>query len=657
MNKKLVCIVIVGLFIGAGIGTTVIKIVEGIEFNYTEIEPTWCETWGGSSTDYARCMLNINNDPIIGVNTYSDSNDVFIARYNNNGGRIWDEILGGSETEVVTSLTTDENREIITNDFLNYTTQSKFYYNYLESDWWPMYRHDLNRSGYSTSSAPNTNEILWSFKTGSDIYGTSPAVIDGRVYIGSNDYKIYCLDSCIGNHIWNYTTNSYVVSSPAVAYGKVYVGSNDNKLYCLDAYTGSHIWNYTANHDVGSSPAVVDNKVYVGSYDHNMYCLDADTGSEIWIYTAGGIIQWSSPTISNGKIYFGSGDGKLYCLDADNGSYIWDYTTGGNVESTPAIKDNKIYFGSLDDNVYCLEADTGSFVWNYTMDSGSASSPAVAYGKVYIGSSDDRLYCLDADNGSHLWNYTTGHWIQSTPAVADHKIYVGSLDGNLYCFDADTCNKIWNYSAGGVLSSPAIAKGRVYVGGWDDNVYCFGVADIDVQITSLLSGWNLVSLPFKQTIFNSDIFINNGSGNLSWNGAVASGIISNFVFGWNRSFQTYNFADILEPGFGYWIYAFESCELWIKNITLNYNNYITDVEQNWNIISVPYNQSVNKADIIFEYLGTDYVWSDAVTLDLVSNYLFGWNRDSQSYGFVDTLMPGYAYWMYVYQPCTLKRAI
>ena len=36
-----------------------------------------------------------------------------------------------------------------------------------------------------------------------------------------------------------------VSSSPAVADGKVYVGSYDSKVYCLNAATGAHIWNYT----------------------------------------------------------------------------------------------------------------------------------------------------------------------------------------------------------------------------------------------------------------------------------------------------------------------------------------------------------------------------------------------------------------------------
>jgi len=138
-------------------------------------------------------------------------------------------------------------------------------------DWWPMFHHDLNHTGYSTSTAPNTNNTIWTYTTG-DAVASSPAVVDGRVYAGSNDNKSYCLDASTGTHIWNYTTGDMVLPSPAIAGGKVYVGSLDAKIYCLDASTGTQIWSYTAG-DVVYSPAVAGGNVYVGSADGKVYAF------------------------------------------------------------------------------------------------------------------------------------------------------------------------------------------------------------------------------------------------------------------------------------------------------------------------------------------------------------------------------------------------
>ena len=97
---------------------------------------------------------------------------------------------------------------------------------------WPMFRHDLNHTGCSTSTAPNTNQIAWSYTTGDDVI-SSPAVVGGRVYVGSYDRKVYCLDAATGAFVWSYPTGNIAWSSPAVAGGMVYVGSLDCKVYCL----------------------------------------------------------------------------------------------------------------------------------------------------------------------------------------------------------------------------------------------------------------------------------------------------------------------------------------------------------------------------------------------------------------------------------------
>jgi len=166
-------------------------------------------------------------------------------------------------------------------------------------------------------------------------------------------------------------------------------------------------------------------------------------------------------------------------------------------------------------------------------------------------------------------------------------------------------------------------------------------------ITNLSYNWNFVSLPFNQSSNKTDVIVEYADANYTWNDAVTNGYINDYVFGWNRASQSYNFADILEPGYGYWIYAYEPCELWVENITITIDNYITNFEADWNIVGLPFDQPVNKNDIIVN----DISWDDAVTAGIVN----GWNRAGQSYNFADTLMPGYAYWMYAYYTCILKR--
>jgi hypothetical protein len=63
-------------------------------------------------------------------------------------------------------------------------------------DLWPMFRHDLNHTGYSTSTAPNTNHTIWTYTTGGFV-SSSPAVADDRVYVGSDDGKVYAFGTLV----------------------------------------------------------------------------------------------------------------------------------------------------------------------------------------------------------------------------------------------------------------------------------------------------------------------------------------------------------------------------------------------------------------------------------------------------------------------------
>jgi outer membrane protein assembly factor BamB len=341
------------------------------------------------------------------------------------------------------------------------------------TDDWPMFHHDLQHTGHSTSTAPNTNNTLWSYTADGNIADSSPAVVDGKVYIGSMNSMVYCLNAATGALIWNYTTDGAVASSPAVVEGKVYFGSYDYKVYCLNAATGAWIWDYTTGGIVYPSPAVVDGKVYFGSNDDKVYCLNAATGALVWNYTTGNAV-FSSPAVVDGKVYIGSSDSKVYCLNAANGAFVWNYKTANNVGSSPAVVDGRVYVGSEDNVFRCLNATTGAFIWAYGTG-GMRSSAAVANGVVYVGSGSTEIYALNKATGAWIWNCTTGGQVASSPAVADGKVYVGSTDSKVYCLDAGTGAKIWAYATGDwVVSSPAVVDGKVYVGSLDNKVYCFG---------------------------------------------------------------------------------------------------------------------------------------------------------------------------------------
>jgi outer membrane protein assembly factor BamB len=311
------------------------------------------------------------------------------------------------------------------------------------------------------------------------------------------------------------TSSSSTQSSPAVVNGVVYFGSDDGNLYALNASTGAELWSFKTGSNVISSPAVANGVVYVGSNDGNVYALNATTGAKLWSLFAGGVI--SSPAVANGVVYIGA-DNSVYALNGTTGAPLWSYRTGNEVVSSPAVANGVVYIGSFDDNVYALAASTGTKLWSYTTGNFVESSPAVASGVVYVGSDDHNVYALNASTGAKLWSHDAGSNVYTSPAVANGVVYVGSLSG-IHAYNASTGTPLWN-DGGSYVGSPAVANGVVYTGSnGDGNVYALNASSGDLLWSYDTSENSSVVAISSPTIVNGVIYIR--AGNISpGNGTV-----------------------------------------------------------------------------------------------------------------------------------------
>lgn len=350
------------------------------------------------------------------------------------------------------------------------------------TDEWTTFRHDLNHSGYTTSVNPaNSAKQLWNYSTGAPVV-SSPAVVDGYVFVGSKDKNIYCFNASDGKLVWNFTTADEVDSSPAVYNGRVYVGSYDGWVYCLESAAGAPVWISMVGGKVQSSPAVVDGYVYIGSGKQGFFCFNASNGNLVWIFPTSLRVD-SSPAVSDGVVYVATDDFFVYALNASTGSELWRHHTG-SVISSPSVYNGNVYVGSYDGYVCDLNASTGDQIWQFQTQDCVDSSPAVAYGIVYVGSEDNNIYALNASTGAKIWQTPTGYWVRSSPAIANGNVYVGSEDYGIYCLNASTGAKKWSYATGNIVdSSPAVVNGSLYVGSSDNRVYAFSLMESSLEST------------------------------------------------------------------------------------------------------------------------------------------------------------------------------
>ena len=240
---------------------------------------------------------------------------------------------------------------------------------------------------------------------------SSPAVVGGKVYIGSLDGNMYALDANNGNIVWQFKANGPIECSPAAAYGAVYFTAQEpatGVLYKLDANSGSVIWKqnlayevqFTGGDEMLGSPSVANGMVFATANIRTYYGINDTTGDIVWTVTDPAATEFVvlSPIYVNGQLYI-IDKFDIKCVNAMTGDSIWSFFTGDELYIAPSYADGKIYVVTSQRDIFILDANNkGAKLATYTTPSSSWSSPTIANGNLYIGCNDWNLYCFSNTN-------------------------------------------------------------------------------------------------------------------------------------------------------------------------------------------------------------------------------------------------------------------
>ena len=386
---------------------------------------------------------------------------------------------------------------------------------------WTQFRFDRGHTGvnpFETTLSASTVPFLtpaWQAQLGRLVDSSSPAVVDGVVYIGSTDGTLWaypaagCGQTLCSTPLWRSTSLAQIIDSPTVANGLVYVGSqtspssNDGKLDVFDASgcgqpVCAPLWQGLAGKQsiLQSSPAVGRGTVFVGAFDGRLYAFPARgcgaaTCPPLWTGATGGTIE-STPTVAGSTVLIGSDDGNLYAFPtagcgAATCPPLWRGHIGSPVyDSTPAVSGTTVFVGSSNALAAFPTEGCGSAICQPLWLGEShgdffGGSPAVYRGRVYIGVESEVGVFAAAGCGAAvcgpLWvDFGSGAQasILSSPTAANGVIYAGRNTAEVLAWRArpcgqPVCNQIWKGLTGDsiVSSSPAVVNGTVYVGSAD----------------------------------------------------------------------------------------------------------------------------------------------------------------------------------------------
>ena len=110
---------------------------------------------------------------------------------------------------------------------------------------WPMYRHDMARSGAVRTKLQSQPELLWKKPAGGKL--TQPVIVENRLFMPLTDaHHVIALNAANGQTCWEFAAGGRIDSPPTYHQGTVLLGSADGRVYCVRASDGELVWRFQA---------------------------------------------------------------------------------------------------------------------------------------------------------------------------------------------------------------------------------------------------------------------------------------------------------------------------------------------------------------------------------------------------------------------------
>jgi outer membrane protein assembly factor BamB len=382
---------------------------------------------------------------------------------------------------------------------------------------------------------------------------TTPAVVDGRVFIGAGlgSHLFSAYDAASGALLWQYHPADNGPTAAAVADGYVVFNTESCELEVID-YDGIAVWKKWLGDPLLSAPAVSNGRVYTaypgGRGNYSLACYDLKSGDELWIQPIPAEVI-TAPVVHDNLVLAATLDGTLACFESSTGQELWSEQAGAT--SSPVMEGSVCYFsrlveteGSQTDahgkrraeriawrtlerralvhDFPVPERDLTQLKLDDVPDRSMFESVLIALSH---GTSDAPNHTtLSEANLMEVWTYQG-----SRPCLDEQNLYV-ALGDKVVCMSLETQTVRWekelaspaqgNFGNTGLftsnLSPPALVNEKLFLGTRDGRLVCLSAATGDV-LWAEETGEPIVCQP---TVIGGRVYAGTNSGSLV---AVESG--------------------------------------------------------------------------------------------------------------------------------------
>ena len=328
-----------------------------------------------------------------------------------------------------------------------------------------------------------------------------------HLYYGSSSSdKVICRSIEDGRVRWTHTTGGPIRFAPTLYQGRVYIGSDDGTVYCLDGAKGKEIWTHQPDFAavkmmvygrlssvcpirtsvlVDQGVAYWSAGVFAGEQTGLRRVLSAcraENGQILWTRTPPKPLH-GYPLATREQLFMPAGKSTPLSLRKSDGMVLGDFNANSRHGGSYAIlsHDNKLLFGPH-------YSEAGSYVEQYDANTQSAEALGWGPGNHMVVTPSACFYLSDTTLSKFDWNEKKRLW--SVPSrYPDALILAGSLlfaggQDQVAAIETSAGSVVWQAQVSGRVQDLVVANQCLFVSTSLGHIYCFKASNHSEPVVS-----------------------------------------------------------------------------------------------------------------------------------------------------------------------------
>ena len=284
--------------------------------------------------------------------------------------------------------------------------------------------------------------------------GSGLAYSSGRLIVASGFGFVSALDAETGSEIWRRDMEAPMTGSPTIVDGRIFVSSNNNEIFALDLNDGRVLWSDQAIAEsarvLGSpSPAAVEDIIIAPYSSGEVIAYLAANGRRLWTEALSRPGQFtpissindiaSRPIVGGGLVFAANQSGVMAAIDGRTGDRVWVQPIGST--SAPSLVGQYIFVSGTDARIAAINAGSGKVYWVQQLREFerekkqrgriSYAGPLLASNQLLLTSSLGTVIALSPQTGERIGSLELKDPVYLEPISVGDKVFVLTDDARL----------------------------------------------------------------------------------------------------------------------------------------------------------------------------------------------------------------------------------